>query len=129
MEIKGTLHRILPAVTGTGTRGQWTKKDFVIKLEGMYPKLVCFTAWNDEVDRLDRFKEGAQIVVHFDIESREYNDKYFTNLKAFNIFPASGETYSPSQAEAPIQYSQPEAAPAYDPAVNGAPVDTGDLPF
>lgn len=95
----------------------------------MYPKLVCFTAWNDDVDRLDRFKEGAQIVVHFDIESREYNDKYFTNLKAFNIFPASGETYSPTQAEAPIQYSQPEAASSYAPDAGGNETATDDLPF
>ena len=85
MEIKGKIHKLLPVQSGTGAKGAWHKREFVIMTEDRFPKAVCFALWNDDIDRIYNLKEGDIVYVSFDIESKEYNEKWFTNLKAFNV--------------------------------------------
>jgi len=88
MEIKGRLIKVMPVQTGQGRNGEWKKQDFVIELEGTYPRKVCFTVWGDKVS-IESQVEGTMLNVFFDAESREYQGKWFTNLTAWKVEPAA----------------------------------------
>ena len=91
MEISGKLLLLLTPQTGTGKNGQWKKQDFVIETTDNYPKKVCLSAWGDKID-LNKFKPGQAVKVFFDVESREYNGKWYTDLKAFGMQPQQGSS-------------------------------------
>ncbi len=94
MEIKGRLVKVLPVQTGQGKNGEWKKQEFVLELEGTYPKKVCISAWGDKVN-VGSFVEGAMLNVSFDVESREFNGKWYTNLTAWKVESAKDEQQGP----------------------------------
>jgi len=85
LEIEGKLIKILPLQTGDGKFGKWLRQDFVIETTDQFPKKVCISAWGDKTDDLRNLMEGDKIKVAFNPESREYNDKWYTDLKAWKI--------------------------------------------
>ncbi len=85
MEMSGTVIAILPKQTGTNKAGNtWEKQDFVIQTSGQYPKKLCFAVWGDKIAKF-QIREGEEITVFFDVESREYMGKYYTDVKAWNV--------------------------------------------
>jgi len=120
MEIKGKLVKILPPLTGQGKNGEWKKQEFVIELDGTYPRKVCISTWGDKVN-VDALIEGSVLNVHFDIESREYQGKWFTNVTAWKV-----ETLEGGGESMPMQ--QP-ATPTEVYEVADEPQEKDDLPF
>ncbi len=91
MTITGTVTAVLPVEVGQGKNGQWQKQDVVIQTEGEYPKNIAFTVWGTTIP-IPHI--GDDVTASIDIESREYNGKYYTNVKAYklNITPAAHNT-------------------------------------
>jgi hypothetical protein len=86
LEISGRLSQFLPEVSGTGKNGTaWTKRDFIIETIDNFPKKVCIAAWGDRAADLSSISEGDMIKVSFDVQSREYNGKWYTDLRAWKI--------------------------------------------
>lgn len=84
MEISGKIFKVMPLESGEGKNGTWKKQLLVIEIEnGKYSKKVATTLWNDLTD--NTFQEGAEISIEFDVESREYNGKWYTDVKAWKI--------------------------------------------
>jgi hypothetical protein len=84
----GRLVQVLEEVSGVGKTGNsWKKQSFVVELDGSstYPKKVCLTAWGDKVDTIKRLTIGDRISAAFDVESREYQGRWYTDLKAWKI--------------------------------------------
>jgi hypothetical protein len=135
LEISGRLVTVLPEQTGNGRNGVWKKQDFVIELAGPYPKKVCMTAWGDKADALLEASTGDELKVSFDVESREYNGRWYTDLKAWKIEPATAGGGQPQPQQQPS--SRGAATPVKtggQPATNNAPFlggddDDNDLPF
>jgi len=118
MEITGKVFRMLPLVTGQGKNGEWRKQEFVIEIEsGQFPKKVCLSLWGDKIDQA-AIAEGETVKVFFDLESREYNGRWFTEARAWRVEKAG--SMAPTGA-------------AVEDAVNNPPLETGDpaddLPF
>ena len=84
MEITGIIILINPLVTGESKNGIWKKQDFVIETDAQYPKKICFTLWGDKISKLESVV-GDKVTISFDIESKEYNGKWFTEAKAWLI--------------------------------------------
>jgi len=104
----------LDKVTGQSANGEWKKQDIVIETAGEYPKKICFTLWGDKVERLLNINIGDTITVFFNAESREYNDRWFTNLMAWKIeVNSKGGAATPPPANQKQEQTQGE----------------GDLPF
>jgi hypothetical protein len=128
MEIKGKLMHVLAVQTGEGKNGTWKKQDFVIETNGQYPKKVCLTIWGDKFNETF-LTIGNELLVSFDAESREYNGRWFTDLKAWKIELAGSEstditTPAPYRAST---HTQPTAVSS-EFAVS-ADGDKDDLPF
>lgn len=95
MEIKGKIIKILPLQSGEGRNGQWRKQEFVLEFGDQYPKIVCFSLRGNRIDQFP-LELNEQVVVYFDLESREYNGRYYTDVKAWkiekvNVLPDNGD--------------------------------------
>ena len=84
MDISGKIIAVLPLQSGQGKNGTWRSQDFVIETEGQYPKKVCINLFND---RIDKFPVAVNdiVTVSFDLESREYNGRWYNTIRAWNV--------------------------------------------
>ena len=85
MELTGVINSILSVEEGTKNGKDWKKQNFVLDVPSKYPKQVCFTCFGKVVDALAYCKEGQSVVVGFDVSSREYNGRWFTEAGAYKI--------------------------------------------
>lgn len=108
LELIGSLTKKLPVQSGTSARGEWQKQEFVIKTQDNFPKDVCLNVWGaDKVADLAAYSEGELLKISFNVESREYNQRWYTDLRAWRIERANTEGDAPNpQAQS---YSQPSA--------------------
>ena len=128
LEIEGKISLKLPVQSGQSARGLWERQDFVLEYQdGNFPTQVCFTAWgSDKVKDLGQFQVGDAVKVAFNVRGREYNGKWYNDLRVWKITPA-GQGAPAAAAPAP---GNAPAAPSYGPApVNQAPAPgLDDLP-
>lgn len=89
MEITGKITQILPEKTGQSARGGWRKQEYILETQGQFPKQVCFMVWGEKIDEF-AIREGQELVVSIDIESREYNGRWYTDVKAWKVAPVGG---------------------------------------
>ncbi|MCC7299329.1 MAG: DUF3127 domain-containing protein [Bacteroidia bacterium] len=100
MEINGKIIQLLEKQTGQGKNGVWEKQDYILETEGQYPKKVCFNLWGDKINQFG-IKVGDQLTVSFDIESREYNGRWYTDVRAWAV-KKLGAT-APASNGAPVE--------------------------
>lgn len=127
MELTGKLVKVLPEQSGQGKNGTWTKQQFVIETIDQFPKQVCLMAWGEKAGDLNQFAPGDTMKVAISIESREYNDRWYTDVRAWRIESAEGADQQPASAPAPRR-SEPRAAAADRPLTTFEEEDNG-LPF
>lgn len=97
MQLTAKLIQVLPVQTGTGKSGQqWKKQDIVVETEGQYPKKVCVSVWGDKIND-SLLKVGTNLNISFDVESREYNGRWYTDVKAWRV-EAAGDNAGAAQA-------------------------------
>ena len=90
MELEGRIVRKLAVQSGNSARGTWSKQEFVFEYqEGNYPSQVCMNVWGEEkVKDLDKYQVGDKVKVSFNLSSREYNGRWYTDVRAWRIEPA-----------------------------------------
>ncbi len=136
MEIIGKVILALPELSGTSKAGNpWKKREYVLETMETYPKKVHFDFFGDRADQYP-LNVGQEIRLTFDIESREFNGRWYTSIRGLKADPLSQTTavQPPMQqtgapippATAPGGYSAPGGAPAID-LSQVQPTD--DLPF
>jgi len=147
MEITGKLIQLLPNVEGESARGHWVRGGFVIETGDDYPRKVAFTLFGEErIAMVQNIAMGTMVQVTFNPESREFNEKWYTDLRCSNIQPfvpgqmppaTTGYTWAgnqpPAQGVAPQQPAAPAAPAAQPAAFASAPAmpasGDDDLPF
>ena len=120
LEIEGKVINILPEQTGQGKNGNWVKQDFVIETSDQYPKKVCFSTWGDKAAEVKKLNLGENLVVSFNAESREYNQKWYTDLRAWKIVKGTQSNSSNSASTNGIPPLSENDIP---------PEENEDLPF
>ena len=83
-EINGKVIAVLPVATGEGKNGTWKSQDYVLETGGKYPKKVCFNLFGDSIEKFNVVIDD-EIKVSYDIESREYNGRWFTTIRAWKV--------------------------------------------
>lgn len=139
LELEGTLRQKLGVQQGTSARGQWAKQEFILDYpDGNYTSQAVFTAFGqDKVADLDKYQVGDHIKVSFNIKSREYNGRWYTDLQVWRIAPAGqAQPVASAQPAATAPSAQPiQPAPAFEapaPTLDDMPgdsPDSDDLPF
>ena len=122
MELEGKIARKLNVQTGTSARGAWAKQDFIFEYqEGNYPSQVCMNVWGeDKVKELEKFQVGDKVKISFNLSSREYNGRWYTDVRAWRIEAAGPQGVPPVSADDPYAAGMD----AYS-----APLAEDDLPF
>jgi len=128
LEITAKLVSSLPEQTGSGKNGPWVKQDFIVETEDQYPKKICMSAWGDLVKQFNGYTMGSKLKISFRIESREYNGRWYTDVRPWKAVVESNGTPGAAPMDAPSNYeangnnyNQPAAA-------NASSVED-DLPF
>lgn len=85
MEIKGKVSKLGALTEGTSARGAWQKQELIIETIEQYPKQVCLICWGERVAEAQRFTPGQIIKAHINIESREFNGKWYTDVKPWKF--------------------------------------------
>ena len=86
MEIEGTLIKIMPVESGQKNGGgEWTSQTIIVEQAGQYPKPVAVNLFGDKINLLNGIQINDKLRVSINLESREYNDKYFTKANAWQI--------------------------------------------
>lgn len=132
LELVAKLIKILPEQTGQGANGPWRKVEFVVETQDQYPKKVCMSLWGNRADELKKVQVGQNIRTYFNVESREYEGRWFTNAQAWRIDNAEGgQAVSPQGVtQATTPQNQPVAAANTQPAEElNASNQEEDLPF
>lgn len=89
--IKGALSKILQIEYGTTKAGDdWRKIQFIVTNNDGYEgreQLYAFQIFGEKyVDNFLKYnKEGATVEVKFNIQTNEYQGKYYTNLQAYRV--------------------------------------------
>ena len=119
MEMTGVVIAVLPERSGTSQRGEWKSQSFVIETQEQYPKHLCFEVFG--ADRIAQFniKGGETITVQFDIDARQYQDRWFNSIKAWNVIRPGQQ--APVQGGYNVGNHQTGSQAAQQAAMAGAP--------
>lgn len=120
MEIKGKIVELLPLKSGQSANGEWRKQEYILETDSNYPKKICFMAWGDKIDQF-ALKQGDTVEVAVDLESREYNGRWYTDVKAWKVSKRG------SSAEILPSYDSRDDQPPED--YNTTFPDIEDVPF
>jgi hypothetical protein len=133
MELQGKVIAALPERSGVSARGEWKSQEFVIEYqEGQYPRHLVFTVFG--ADRLQRFniQIGQTVLVAFDVDAHEWNGRWFTDIRAFDVRQVDPNA-APVAQSAPVMQSVPvaEANPEapFPPQQETAGESADELPF
>ena len=102
LEINGKIIKILPQQSGTGRNGVWKKQDFILEANEQFPKKICISSWGDKVNVLSQININTNVKVSINIESREYNEKWYTDVKAWKIEAENNNNYIDSHTDTPF---------------------------
>lgn len=122
MEIKGKIIVALPEQSGVSKSGNnWKKREYVLETMETYPKKVHFDLFGDRADQYP-LAVGDVITLSFDINSREYNGRWFTSISGWKV--------DKGDAQAPVGSGAIPPPPAVDPLASqfGSTPDE-DIPF
>lgn len=85
MEIKGKIIQVLPLQSGTSKQGNpWKKQEYILETLDSYPNKIKFDLFGDKVDQYP-MQTGDIVTISFDIESREFNGRWYTDIHAWKV--------------------------------------------
>jgi len=84
MQVQAKLIQVLPLQTGTGKNGEWKKQDIIVETFDQYPKKICVSIWGNKIDN-NILQVDNKLDIAVNIESREFNGKWYTDVKAWKI--------------------------------------------
>ncbi len=127
MEVTGRVIAVLPEQGGVSKTGnEWKKQEYVIETQEQYPKKVCFQLFGADRIAQAAIQTGEMITVHFDIDSREYQGRWYTNISGWKVERPVADGAPAPEGMTPNNYA-PAGAPVAPDLGPANPID--DLPF
>lgn len=128
MDISGKIIAVLPEQGGTSKMGnEWKKQEYVLETHDQYPKKVCFQIFGADKIQQAGIQPGEEVRVYFDIDSREYQGRWYTNISAWKVERPEASGINGGIPDAQEAASSGFAAPAPPDFPSPNPAD--DLPF
>jgi hypothetical protein len=87
LKVKGVVHQITPTETGKSKAGkEWVKKSLVIDTSAQYNPYISLGAFGDDkCDLVEKCKVGDEVEISFNLSSREYQGKWYTQADLWKI--------------------------------------------
>ena len=121
MEVQGKIIYDLKEQSGVSKAGNsWKKHEYVLETQESFPKQIHFDFFGERADQYP-LNVGDEIKLSFDIESREYNGRWYTSIRGWK---AEKVTLGAAPAQQPAQPAAPDA-----PQPDFGSSATDDLPF
>ncbi len=117
LDITGKVVQIGARQSGEGRNGPWVKQDLILETEEQYPRKICLVCWGERADEANAFSPGQRIKAFINIESREFNGKWYTDVKPWR-FERMDEASAASDKATPYTDDGMQEVPPED-----------DLPF
>ena len=131
MEITGKIIAVLPERGGISKTGnEWKMQEYVLETTGeQYPKKMCFNVFG--ADKIAQFniQAGEEMVVSFDINAREYNGRWYNDIRAWKVDRNAAGAPMPTAAPAGAPLPPPVADPFSAAPQMSASNEADDLPF
>ena len=140
MEVVGKIIQVLPVQEGVGRNGNpWKVQPYVLETLDQYPRKVHFEVFGEDRIKMNPCDIDQLVTVSFDIESREFNGRWYTSIRAWKIQQGDTTQTAAVPTAAPAPVAAPVSAPV-EAQMDAAPVDvnpfdasagegTSDLPF
>lgn len=127
MEVVGKIIQVLPLQEGMGRNGNpWKVQAYVLETQDQYPRKVHFEVFGEDRIRQNPAAIDQLVTVSFDIESREFNGRWYTSIRAYRINQGDTTVAGAAAAAAPVAAPVAAPAPAAAPAAPAANVQTFD---
>jgi hypothetical protein len=127
MEIKGKIIAVLPAQSGVSARtgNPWMKQEYVMESQdNKFPRKICFQIFGEERIAQAAIQQGEELTVHIDIDSQEYQGRWFTRINAWKVERGSAVSIPTEQRQGSAPAEVPTVAYAA-----AADTDEDGLPF
>lgn len=142
MDFQGKCIQFIGETTGTSKAGNpWKKKEWVMETFGQYPRKVKVQCFGDRSDSIN-LEPGRDYTVFVDLESREFNGRWYTDVSVYRAEPYTAAPQQPAQSSYGQQTYPPQGgmnapygggsqdAGAFPPSQNFASESSDeDLPF
>ncbi|MBR5639511.1 MAG: DUF3127 domain-containing protein [Muribaculaceae bacterium] len=128
MEVKGKIIQKFDLQSGTSKAGNpWKKQNYLLETLDSFPKKIYFDFFGDRADQFP-LNVGDMITLSFDIECREYQGRYYTDIRGWKAEKID------ENAQAAVTATTNDAPPAPAPAppapdMNFEQTQEDDLPF
>ena len=108
MEFKGRIYKVLETTSGTSRDNkEWQKQEFIFEFfehdTDRYSDKVVLSVMNDRIKEYD-LHEGDEVMIGFGHSVREYNGRWFNDIRLYKLEKA---------AKMPLFEEQAKEAPAY----------------
>lgn len=97
MYIQGKVIKVFDIQTGESPRGSWRKREFILETFAKIPKKICIVIKGEPADTI-QIQTGDNIKVSVDIESREYKEKWYTEVRGWKVEPADSANTSSTES-------------------------------
>ena len=105
MEIKGRILAVLEEKSGTSQRtgNNWRCGQYVLETIEQYPKKILFEVFGEEKIHSMNIHIGEELTVFFDVDAREYNGKWYNQIRAWKVERQIEKVYQNAQSPVPIE--------------------------
>lgn len=127
MELAGKIIAVLEPREGISknTGNKWMVQTYVIETHDQYPKKMAFEVFGEDKIKQFNIQMGEELNVAFDIDARQWQDKWFNQIRAWKIDRVNAENPIPQNTQFDGQAQTIQSAPVDFSATD----KTDDLPF
>ena len=123
MELTGNIIAVMPAKScvSTKTGNNWMTQEYIIEVPGQFPKRCAFSVFGEDRIKLFNIQNGEDITIQFDIDAREFNGRWYNDIRAYAVKRPQMQQSVSSNApvlESPVSSTEEASAS-----------DGGELPF
>lgn len=121
MEFTGKVIWMGEKRQGTSSAGKaWAAQEYAVQdAMQQHPRTICFNVLGEEKIKEFNIRLGEELKVYFDINAREYNGRYFNDVRAWKVErPNAAQTMQPAPQQSAFvdpfaqQQAQQQQAPA-----------------
>ena len=108
--VQGKVVEILEEQSGEGRNGPWRRRDFIMEMDDRFSRKVCISQWGDSIDT-DSVSVGETVKAFINLQSREYNGRWYTDVRAWRIDRDGGEQPADGMRDDQVEYDRKDTRP------------------